>query len=108
MRIITAITNATVAQVTTSFAHDYLDGEIVRLYIPDGFGMVQADKHTGTISVTGATTFTIDLDTSTYDQFVIPPENPGHFYTSAHVVPLGEVNQQLRAATKNVLRSVTR
>ena len=103
MRIITAITNAFPAQVTTSFDHDYVTGTIVRLIIPLGFGMVQANQLTGSITVDSPTTFLIDIDTIFFDAFVIPAENPGHFYTKAQVVPIGEDNDILTAATQNVL-----
>lgn len=105
MRIITAITNAFPASVTTSFAHNYSTGTIVRLIVPMGFGMLQANNLTGTITVTSDTTFTIDIDTTSFDTFAVPSENPGHYYTKAQVVPIGEVNEILTAATQNVLTS---
>lgn len=103
MRIITAITNDFPAQITTSFAHDYLDGTIVRLIIPNGFGMTQANKLTGSIVVNSPTTFLVDIDTTFFDPFVVPAENPGHYYTKSQVVPIGEDNETLLAATVNVL-----
>lgn len=102
MRIISAITNANPASVTTTFDHDYITGTIVRLVIPPGFGMQQADNVVGTITVTGATTFTVDVDTSTFDVFSIPVVFPLS-YQHATVVPIGEVNELLTAATENVL-----
>lgn len=103
MRIITAITNSFPAQVTTSFNNQYITGTIVRLIIPDGFGMTQANQKIGTIVIISPTTFLIDIDTTFYDPFVVPSENPGHYYTKAQVVPIGEVNEILSAATQNVL-----
>lgn len=103
MRIITAITNSFPAQVTTSFPHDYFDGTIVRLIIPNGFGMTQANQLKGAIVVDSPTTFLIDIDTIFFDPFVVPAENPGHYYTKAQVVPVGELSATLRAATQNVL-----
>lgn len=70
MRIITAITNAFPASVTTSFNHNYITGMIVRLNIPMGYGMQQANQLYGPIIVTGNTTFTIDIDTISMDPFV--------------------------------------
>lgn len=99
MREITAITNADPAQVSTSFAHDYLSGLVVRLYIPEGFGMEQANELTGTITVTGASTFLIDINTIGMDAFAVPAGN----LQLALVVPVGEINSQLNQATKNVL-----
>lgn len=102
MRIISAITNAFPAQVTTTFDHDYISGTIVRLVIPPGFGMRQVDGKKGSIVVTSPTTFTIDLDTTFFDTFVIPTTFPEDFQ-HAQVVPVGEENEILTAATRNVL-----
>lgn len=103
MRIIESITNGFPAQITTTFDHQYLDGLIVRLTIPEGFGMQQADKLTGTITVTGATTFLIDIDTTNFDPFVIPSFTAGVSYTCPQVIPIAEVAQTLKNATQNVL-----
>lgn len=103
MRIISAITNANPAAVTTTIDHDYLDGLIVRLVIPDGFGMTQADSLTGSITVTGETTFTINIDTSGFDAFASPSPIPDA-YTCAQVIPVGE-GTLLTNVTTNVSRS---
>ena len=99
MRIISAVTNAYPALVTTSFDHQYLDGLIVRLTIPKGFGMIQANQLYAPIIVTGATTFTIDIDTTDFDPFVVSGSFPSS-YQSAMVVPIGEVNETLLQATR--------
>jgi hypothetical protein len=102
MRIIASITNASLAAVTTTFNHQYLTGTIVRLVIPLGFGMVQANQLFGEIVVTGPTTFTIGIDTTNFGVFAAPatfPENT----QSAQCVPIGENNNTLKAATQNVL-----
>jgi hypothetical protein len=70
MRIINAITNQVNASVTTSFAHNYITGMIVRLNIPLGYGMQQANQLYGPIVVTGSTTFTIAIDTTFMDPFL--------------------------------------
>lgn len=109
MRIITAITNAFPAVVTTSFAHQYVDGLIARLTIPLYYGMQQADQLTGTITVIDAVTFSIDIDTTQFDPFVVPvlEEQIGDFWFSkkqfAEVTPFGELNDQTRGSTQNVL-----
>lgn len=109
MRIITAITNSFPAVVTTSFAHQYLNGLIVRLYIPAYYGMEQANKLSGTITVIDDVTFSLDIDTIPFDPFVVPvlEEHIGDFWFSnkelANVVPFGEVNSQTNGSTQNVL-----
>lgn len=72
MRIVSTITNANPAVVTTTFDHQYLTGLIVRLNIPKGYGMTQANRLYGPIVVTGATTFTVDIDTTHFDTFIVP------------------------------------
>lgn len=103
MRIITAITQSFPALVTTSFAHQYFSDTIVRLYVPIEFGMRQANQLQGTITVTAPDQFTIDIDTTNFDPFVVPP-NPQQ---RAQVVPIGEENDLLLAATQNVLAGRT-
>lgn len=72
MRIISNVTNANPAVVTTTFDHQYLTGMIVRLIIPKGYGMTQANQLYAPIVVTGDTTFTIDIDTTMFDRFASP------------------------------------
>lgn len=103
MRLIAAITNSFPATVTTTFAHQYVDGTIVRLDIPVADGMQQANGLKGAIKVTGSTTFTIDIDTTFFDPFSIPVSPAPYVNTCACVVPIGEVNSTLKAATVNVL-----
>jgi hypothetical protein len=103
MRIISAITNAANAAVTTTFDHDYESGLIVRLVVPEPCGMQQINHQKGTITVTGATTFTIDIDSTLYDTFSIPGSPDPHDNTCALVVPIGEINSELKQATRNVL-----
>ena len=103
MRLISAITNSNPAQVTTTFAHQYRSGLIVRLDIPVPDGMQEANGLTGAIVVDSTTTFLINIDTTTFSPFSIPP-SPGPFDdTCAQVVPIGEINEQLDQATRNVL-----
>jgi hypothetical protein len=102
MRIIDAITNADPASITTTFDHDYVTGTIVRIVVPLGFGMQQINQMVGTITVTGNTTFTIDIDTSWFDSFAAPVVFPFN-QQYAQVVPIGEINETLLIATKNVL-----
>jgi len=102
MRIISDITNAYPASVTTTFNHQYVTGMIVRLNIPAGFGMLEANQLYGPIIVTGDTTFTIDIDTTNFNAFSAPVSYP-ESYQSAQVTPIGEISSTLKAATQNVL-----
>jgi len=102
MRIIAGITNASPAVVTTSFDHNYITGLIVRLYIPLGYGISQLDKYEGPITVLSDTTFSLDVDSTEFDTYTTPSAFPlDRQY--AQVVPTGEINSTLAAATDNVL-----
>lgn len=99
MRIITAITNANPAVITTSFDNSYITGTIVRFDIPPGFGMGQLNQQTATITVLTPTTFSVPIDTTNYDTFAVPASNEQY----AQAVPIGEDNNILTAAVQNVL-----
>lgn len=109
MRNILTISQDTQCIVTTTFngtdpgAHQYMTGLIVRLIIPVGFGMQQANQLSGPIKVINSTQFTMPIDTTQFDPFSIPQAIIGSFYTPAQVVPIGEVNDILTGATQNVL-----
>lgn len=102
MRLIASITQDEIAEITTTFAHNYITGTIVRLYIPNATGMVQLDRKVEKITVTGNMTFTIPVDTTKFDAFSIPGGVSRHIFTCAQVVPIGEDTGQLTAATQNV------
>ena len=109
MRNILSITQDSSALVTTTFDginpgnHQYGNGLIVRLYVPIGFGMVQANHLSGPITVVNDTQFTIPINTTDFDAFVLPAFQPGAYGTPAQVVPVGEINSILTQATENIL-----
>jgi hypothetical protein len=109
MRNILSITNGFPAIVTTTFDgivpgdNGYLSGLIVRLIVPNFFGMTQANQLQGTITVLNSSQFAIDIDTTFFDPFVIPTNQPGSVYTPGQVTPIGEKNSQLTQATFNIL-----
>lgn len=103
MRQVIAVTNAQTALVTTSFAHNYVDGAIVRLTVPQWFGMKQINKVQGTITNNGnPAQFFIDIDTTKFDPFVIPADQ-WWYNVNAYVLPVGSVAETLLAATHNTL-----
>lgn len=103
MRLISAITQSRPAIITTTFAHGYITGIIVRLDVPTADGMQQINRFVGAIIVTGDTTFTMDIDSSSFDVFAIPSDPSPVVNICAQVVPIGEVNSILTAATQNIL-----
>lgn len=102
MRVIANITNAVIATITTTFDHQYIVGLKVRIDVPPSGGMIQANQLVGTIlTIPTLTTFTIDIDTTTFDAFVLPSGNLP--YQDSQVVPIGEINELLTGAVQNVL-----
>lgn len=99
MRAITAITQAEIATITTSFDHSYISGTIVRIIVPEEFGMTQINQLSGTITVINTTQFTIPINTLYFDAFVYPVAP----VQVAQVVPFGEITELLEAAVVNVL-----
>ncbi len=98
------ITNDFPATVTTKFPHKYLSLLIVRLLIPPAFGMTQLNKLKATITVTGATTFTIPIDTTNFDPFISFTELMGQpLITPAQVNALGENASILTQSFVNIL-----
>jgi hypothetical protein len=104
MRLIESITQSNPAIITTTFPHGYITGTIVRLDIPTADGMPQINQQIGTITVTGASTFTMPIDSTTFQPFEIPSSPmPPSINTCAQVIPIGEDNDILTAAVRNVL-----
>ena len=56
--------------VVTTTNNQYIDGMIIRLNIPKGFGMQQANQQQGQITVLSDTSFSIDIDTTQMDPFL--------------------------------------
>jgi len=92
LRLVTNVTNAVIPTVTTSANHGYSADEIVFMYVPNTYGMTIEYKEVKILSVTGLTTFTINLDTTLYDPFVAP--GLVHF-TPAQVCPVSELRQNV-------------
>ena len=101
MRIVTGITNADPVVVTTNPDHDYVDGIIVRLYVPNNYGMRQINNYVGPITVLSANTFSMDLNTTEYDSFLVPASPPYYRFT-ALVVPIGNLLDVYNVGVRNV------
>jgi hypothetical protein len=99
MMVVTAISRTNPAVITTLAPSNYLNGAIIRVYVPKGFGMYQMNQQTGTVTVIDPLNFSINVDASSFDPFVVP--NPR--YQQSSVVNVGEVNTQLDSAIRNIL-----
>lgn len=103
MRLISAITQSNPASITTTFDHGYSSGTIVKIKIPFVCGMEGIDGYSGVITVTGSDTFTVDVDSTNFNAFTIPAiPVPIWADTCAQVIPIGEVNDMITGATRNV------
>jgi len=92
--MITNITNANPAVVTTSPAHGMQTGNVARLNVPLNYGMFQINNVVVSITRLSSTTFScqltqvppaVNLNTVDYPAFVTPT-NPGF---EASVIPIG-------------------
>jgi hypothetical protein len=98
MREITAISNSFPVNITTSFNNNYYDGLIVRLDIPLNFGMQQANGLFGTVTRIDGTHFSLPIDTTFFDSFIVPVGA----LQIAQSVPIGEDTMILWQATRDV------
>ncbi len=98
---ITNITNANPGVVTTAQSHGFLNGLYVRISMspdPDLFGMTQVANQIYLITVIDTTSFSIDVDTTSFDTFiaVTDPQSP-------QAIPVGEIATTLINAEQNTL-----
>lgn len=103
MRVINLISHDYEAAIITSTAHQYHVGMIVRINLPEGYGMQEVNQKTCTIlRLVDQFTFITDIDTTNMSDFSIPIAFPLNLQY-AQVTPVGELNTQLTDATRNVL-----
>lgn len=101
--IITGISQAVSAVVTTSVPHGYQVGAIVRLLVPQNFGMSQANGQLVTITaVPSANTFTTNLNTLAFTAFAFPAQAPAFAATFAQVTPVGELTGTFASSEANL------
>jgi len=99
---ITAISAAANAVVQLSVTHGLEVDDMVRLNVPAGYGMVQADGlQAKVLSVDTATNeVTLDLDTSAFTAFAFPASGATPF-TFATLNPFGDVSTNVDQALVN-------
>jgi len=72
--VINAITTGVTTLVSTSIAHNYVIGQLVRLIIPIGYGSRQLNGQSGyVISIPSTTSFVLDLNSQNNDAFIASP-----------------------------------
>jgi hypothetical protein len=109
MRNILSITNSNPAVIVTTFdginpgVNQYQNGMIMRLHIPYSYGLQGANLFEAPITVIDSTSFSMPIDTTLMDPFMVPTGQPNNFATPATVVNVGETNNNLRWSVQNVL-----
>lgn len=93
---VSAITNADPGVVTTTQAHGYIDGLLVRFFFPLDVGMNQLKDNVYTINVLSDTEFDIGVDTTNFDVF-----SPVGSVQLPQVIPVAEVADSLSQSVKN-------
>lgn len=94
---ITAITQAMPMVITIEIqnyateVNTYIVGMAIKLMVPNSYGMYQANGLIGTITAINGTDFTLDLDSSQFDAFVVPS---GNVEQPATIAPAGSRNYQ--------------
>ncbi len=103
--IITNITRSAPMIVTVAIgnpaseANTYIVGMAVRLFVPVTYKMFQANNLVGTITKINSNDFTLNLDSSLFDAFVIPT---GNTEQPASLAPFGSRNLQYDNNTNEV------
>lgn len=77
--LITNISQAANAVITTSVNHGYVAGQLVYLAVNPQFGMAQANGKIALIKSVTANTMTVDLDTTSFNAFAFPATTAGPF-----------------------------
>lgn len=102
-RIITGISQAASAVVTTAVAHGYQLGAIVRLLVPANFGMTQANGLLATITaIPSVNSFTVNVDTSGFTAFAFPQQAPAFASSFAQSIPVGELSSTFASSEQNL------
>lgn len=102
--LITAITQSYPMMVTATVpvetaSNSYIVGQLVRLMVPKSYGMYQANQLTGQILEVNGLDFFLDIDSTLFDPFVIPPSTAE---TPASFSPAGSRNLQYSNSTNQV------
>jgi hypothetical protein len=84
---------------TTTEAETYIVGMAVRLNVPQTYKMYQADKLVGTITAINGLNFTLNIDSSQFDAFVVPS---GNVLQPATIAPNGSRNLEYNNLTRQV------
>lgn len=102
--VITAMTKSFPMVVTVSLdpiseANTYITGQVVTLTVPITYKMFQANGLNGEILAVNGSNITLDIDSTNFDAFVIPPSGS---FQPASLAPSGSRNLQYNNSTNKV------
>jgi len=111
INLIVSVPNG-IARVTTTSAHGYKSGLIVRFSVPTmpaWFGMPQINGLSAPIIVTSDASFVCAIDVSQFQPWVFDPAIPENFRGNIcpQVIPFGEVNDAFPGPNDGALLSAT-
>ena len=84
---------------SSTSVNNYIVGMSVKLFVPKSYGMYQANNLVGTIKEINGSDWTLNLDSTLFDSFIIPS---GNVETPASISPNGSRNLEYNNQTKNV------
>ena len=90
--LISGVTVAAQAVITTNLAHGYSTGWYVRVQVPADYGMRIDYVQTKIVEVPSTTTVKVDVDTRQLAAFVAPSGSPSQ---AAQIVPISGVTQNV-------------
>lgn len=90
-----------VVTIVDSDENTYIVGQLVRLTVPYSYGMFQADQLTGQIIAVNGTNFSLNIDSSQFDAFVVPGAGVA-IPRPASLAPAGSRNLQFDNTTNQV------
>jgi len=95
--VISDITLGKTTTVTTSTAHNYVVGQLVRLLVPNPYGAIDLNEQTGyVISIPSTTEVEIELDSSFFNVYI---NSPSYGPTSPQILAIGDINTPLPNAS---------
>jgi len=101
--LITNITQAYPMSITftvpSNGSNTYVEGQLVRLTVPKTWGMFQANGLTGKILTIGASTMTLNIDSTLFDAFI---DGSATKETPASLAPAGSQNLSYSNQTNQI------
>jgi len=94
MLLISAITNTNpmIVTIVDSLYNTYVVGQLVCLTVPSSYGMFQANELTGEIIRISGTNFTLNINASSFDAFILPSPSLPPPSKPASLSPAGSRN----------------